>query len=79
MRTVLDLKVGTWNGDPATAYEIAVNYARLGDKEKSLEWLEKCYELHDGANLPVMNVDPAFAKIRNDPRFQDLARRIGVL
>jgi serine/threonine-protein kinase len=52
-------------------------YAELGDKEQAFKWLEKAY----GARSPAM-VDlkgaPSLDKIRDDPRFNDLVRRVGL-
>jgi TolB-like protein len=53
-------------------------FAGLGDRDKALEWLEKAYqERADG--LTWLNVEPMLDEIRNDPRFQDLIRRIGLV
>ncbi len=52
-------------------------YARLGDKERALKWLERNYE--ERATLgTLMNVDPAFDSLRSDPRFQSLVQRMGL-
>jgi len=77
---LLEIQLQGWTEEnPAGASDIAVTYARLGNKEKAIEWLEKAYSLHDSQQLPYFYVEPAFAPIRKDPRFQDLARKIGVL
>jgi TolB-like protein/Tfp pilus assembly protein PilF len=52
-------------------------YARLGDKEKALEWLERTYD-ERGTLGTLMNVDPAFDSLHSDPRFRDLVRRMGL-
>ena len=53
-------------------------FAGLGDKDKALEWLEKAYD--DRADgLTWLNVEPMLDEVRNDPRFQDLIRRIGLV
>jgi len=53
-------------------------FAGLGDRDKALEWLEKaCQERADG--LTWLNVEPMLDEVRNDPRFQDLIRRIGLV
>ncbi len=59
------------------AYEIALAYVGLDDKERAFEWLQKAYE--DRSLRPdFMRVDPAFDNLRPDPRFQDLMRRVGL-
>jgi len=47
-----------------------------GDIEKTIFWLEKTYEDHD-PNLPYL-LDPKYDKIRDDPRFKDLARKMNL-
>jgi hypothetical protein len=52
-------------------------YARLGEKEKALEGLERNYE--EGRALGTfLNIDPAFDSLRSDQRFADLVRRMGL-
>jgi Flp pilus assembly protein TadD len=57
--------------------DIAMIYARLGEKEKAFVWLEKAYD-ERSAWMIELKVDPAWAKIRSDARFQDLQRRVGL-
>jgi serine/threonine protein kinase/tetratricopeptide (TPR) repeat protein len=59
------------------ALELAGAYARVGDKEKAFEWLEKSYEERDG-NLTLLKSDSDFKSLRGDPRFADLIRRMGL-
>ena len=56
-------------------YHLANCFARAGDKESTIEWLEKAYEEHD-SNMPYTVLNPAFDLVRDDPRFQDLLRRM---
>jgi len=56
-------------------YFIAAVYTGLGDKENALEWLEKAYQDHSGW-LAYIKMQPEFAPLRSDPRFQDLLRRM---
>jgi hypothetical protein len=56
---------------------IARIYAGLGEKELVFKWLESGY--NDPADhLLVLGNDPSFDGIREDPRFADLLRRIGL-
>jgi TolB-like protein len=55
--------------------DIAGNYALLGDNDKAMYWLERAYENHD-PNLPYVPLSPFWDNLRNDPRFQDLCRRM---
>jgi len=50
-------------------------YLGLGDKEKTLDELEKCYEDQDGACW-YLKVDPIYNGIRNEPRFQALVKKV---
>ncbi len=60
-----------------TPYQIATAYTRAGDTEKALEYLEKAFEAHD-PNMPYLTVDRIYDFMRDDPRFQDLIRRMGL-
>ncbi len=58
--------------DPWT---IAYTYARLGQKDKAFEWLEKAYQERN-VGLLQLRVDPDVDNLRSDPRYEDLVRRI---
>ena len=59
-----------------TGYTLANYYARAGEKGRVIEWLEKAYLEHNN-NLPYMRT-PVFDLVRDDPRFQDLLRRMNL-
>jgi TolB-like protein/DNA-binding winged helix-turn-helix (wHTH) protein/Tfp pilus assembly protein PilF len=59
------------------AYDFAVVYVALGEKEVALQWLQKAYEEHDWA-LIVVAVEPRLDPLRSDPRFQELVRKVGL-
>jgi serine/threonine-protein kinase len=67
------LKYQIAGGD--SSYLIGLTYARLNQKEKALESLEKSVQDRESV-APLINVEPAFDNIRNDPRFQELIRRL---
>jgi len=52
-------------------------YAYLGDKDQAIRWLEESYEKHEFF-LTFLTVAPAFDPLRDDPRFQDLLRRMNL-
>jgi hypothetical protein len=58
-------------------WEVAGIYARLGDKDKAFEWLEKAYLQRD-FQLGRLKVWPVVDNLRSDPRYADLLRRIGL-
>jgi tetratricopeptide (TPR) repeat protein len=60
-----------------TSWQIGTLYTRAGKNDEALEWLEKAYEEHDG-NMPSISIDPIFDGLRDDPRFQDLLRRMNL-
>ncbi len=60
-----------------TSWQIGTLYTRAGKNDEALEWLEKAYEEHDG-NMPSISIDPFFDGLRDNPRFQDLLRRMNL-
>jgi serine/threonine protein kinase/tetratricopeptide (TPR) repeat protein len=56
---------------------LAIIYASLNDRENTLAWLETAYSQRD-QTMPFVKVSPEFAGLHDDPRFQDLVRRIGI-
>src|SRR5215207_2061991 len=57
-----------------TPYNLATFHAELGEKDKAFVELNKSYQNRE-AILGLLNVDPRFDSLRDDPRFQDLLRR----
>jgi TolB-like protein/class 3 adenylate cyclase/Tfp pilus assembly protein PilF len=56
---------------------LAVVHAGLGDTEAALKHLEMAYEERD-VQLPWINIEPAFAGLRSEPRFLALQRKVGL-
>jgi tetratricopeptide (TPR) repeat protein len=54
----------------------AIIYAYLGEKEEAFEWLEKAFE--EGVDMSSLKVTPRLDPLRDDPRFQDLLRRMNL-
>jgi TolB-like protein/Tfp pilus assembly protein PilF len=59
-------------------YKTAQIYAQLSDKEQAFAWLEKAYEKHD-KGIYKLKVEPLLDPLHNDPRFDDLLRRMNLL
>ena len=64
-------------GQPSP-YAMAALYAALGEKDRAFEWLEKVYQQRS-YYVVFLNADPALDGLREDPRFTDLLRRIGLV
>lgn len=58
-------------------YTIAAVHTGLGDKDQAFKWLERAYEERD-VWLMNLKVDPVFARLRSDKRFQDILTRSGL-
>jgi TolB-like protein/tetratricopeptide (TPR) repeat protein len=58
-------------------YEIALVYAGLGKRQEAFKWLEDSYNAHD-VGLIYLKIDPCLDPLRDDPRFDDLLRRVGL-
>jgi serine/threonine protein kinase/tetratricopeptide (TPR) repeat protein len=56
---------------------LASIYARLGDTERALEWLERAFDEHD-STLVWLKVHPRFDGLRDQPRFLEILKKIGL-
>jgi TolB-like protein/Tfp pilus assembly protein PilF len=59
----------------STKAPLAYFYIHAGKREKALEKLEQAFEERD-PNLGYIKVAPEFDELRDDPRFQDIVRRM---
>jgi serine/threonine-protein kinase len=59
------------------AFEIARCFARAGESQKALDWLERGYEDRVPESLHVVFY-PAFQALRSEPRFQALLRNMKI-
>jgi TolB-like protein/class 3 adenylate cyclase/Tfp pilus assembly protein PilF len=53
----------------------ATIYLGLGEKQRCLDWLEKCYEQQDSACW-YLKIDEIYDSIRDEPRFEALVTKI---
>jgi TolB-like protein/Flp pilus assembly protein TadD len=60
-----------------TFYSLAVAFTELGEKDKAFEALDRSAENHEISLHQGLNSDPRIDPLRNDPRFQDLRKRVG--
>jgi adenylate cyclase len=58
------------------AYDRAILYLGVGNKEEALRWLEQSYADRDGANLSWINVEPMLDPLRGEPRFEALVQKV---
>ena len=63
--------------EPVDSYIFAMLYVGLGDKDKALVELEQSFN-ERGYYVPLLSVDPLMDPLRDDPRFADLIKRIGL-
>jgi tetratricopeptide (TPR) repeat protein len=75
-RSVLDglLKLSTERH--VSPHNIALIYNGVGQRDEALAWLERGFEQRDG-RMVFLKVEPKWNNLRDDPRFQDLMRRVG--
>jgi TolB-like protein/Tfp pilus assembly protein PilF len=66
-----------WAAQSNRAYSmrIATLYIYAGEKDRALDWLEIAFQ-ERMQNLVYLNVQPKWDPLRDDPRFQDLIRRM---
>ena len=62
---------------PMNAWGLAQIYAALGEKDEAFRWLEAAYKSRFSW-MPWIQKDPFFAPLRDDPRFQELVRRMNL-
>lgn len=63
-----------WENDYRSMGQI---YAALGEFDTAFEWLDKSLERRE-SSLSSVKVDPKMDVLRNDPRFEELVRRVGL-
>ena len=60
----------------ASAYQIALLYADLGDKNQAFRWLNTAYQERD-TWLEGLKTEVQLDAMRTDPRYIELVRKIG--
>jgi TolB-like protein/DNA-binding winged helix-turn-helix (wHTH) protein/Tfp pilus assembly protein PilF len=59
-------------------YILATVYAGLGEKDKAFQYLEKAFDVRSLDLSSNLKADLRIDNLRSDPRFKDLARRVGL-
>lgn len=60
-----------------SAVDIAMIHVGLSEKDEAIAWLEKGYEERAYA-MQNLKVEPTWERLRDDPRFADIMRRVGL-
>lgn len=58
------------------AYQIAEVHAFRGEADEAFAWLERAYRQRDARLACCLKTDPLLKRIRNDPRYAALLRRM---
>lgn len=61
----------------STVCGIAMVYFSLEERDEGFKWLDKAYEVRDRW-LCLLKVDPLIDRVRSDPRFTELLKKIGL-
>jgi tetratricopeptide (TPR) repeat protein len=61
----------------ADACYIAMVYVGLGEIDEAFHWLEKAYE-ERAWDLSFIKIEPRFERIRSDPRYKALLKKMGL-
>jgi tetratricopeptide (TPR) repeat protein len=62
--------------DSRTAYRRAELYARLGDREKALDWLDRAVAEHD--TVENLLADEFWDDFHREPRFKKVLNKVGL-
>ena len=61
-----------------SAYDFAIIYVGLGEADQAFQWLERACEERSFSMLMSLKAEPRLDRLRLDPRFQELVRRVGL-
>jgi hypothetical protein len=73
---VADAQAKRGSASGAGVCELAANNALLGRNAAALDALERCNRTNGRVALLYLKVDPAWANLRSEPRYQELLRRM---
>ena len=65
-------------GEYVAPRRLAESYAKLGDLENLILWLERSIQDRD-VTILRLGVDPIFDPFRDDPRFLEILRRVNLV
>jgi len=61
-----------------SAYDFAIVYVGMGETDQAFQWLERACEERSFSMIMSLKADPRLDRLRPDPRFQHLLRRVGL-
>ena len=61
----------------SSGYNAATFYVALGEKDRAFAELNKAYENRE-PSMRSLKIDPLLDPLRDDPRFKELMRRMGL-
>jgi TolB-like protein/tetratricopeptide (TPR) repeat protein len=73
---LLDHYKGPKQRGAAPDFAVALDYVRLGDNNKAIDWLERSYQNKEPGFLEDIKVNPLLDPLRGDPRFEALVEKI---
>lgn len=76
-KRVLEQMVAESKNEYVSAYDMAMVLASIDDRDSAFVQIERAYETREPW-LVRLDVDPAFDRLRDDARFQDLRARVGL-
>ena len=74
---VLDELTGYLGKGYEVRYDIALVYNGLGDRERTLDWLEKAFEAHSDG-ITVLDYYPLWQNIHSEPRVHAMLKKMGM-
>jgi hypothetical protein len=77
MRRAADVEAARASANPRLGFFAAQFYARAGDTDRALEWLERVLDSGE-AGGPYLSCAPTWDGLRAEPRFQSLLRRMNL-
>ena len=73
---LLDHYKGPTQRGAAPDFGVALDYVRLGNNNKAIDWLERSYQNKEPSFLEDIKVNPLLDPLRGDPRFEALVEKI---
>ncbi len=73
---VLDFSKYDWMSDNRPKYIDATRLASIGENQRAVEALEDAFAERESF-ITLLKVDPRLDPLRDDPRFQELLRKVG--